>query len=192
MTDPVSVNSVPANPVPEGVAGTSDADRPLTAREHGVRWGDQWDDTPLPKLPMSRLAGLAARLISTYWWYTAEGTGVSAAGLGVLAALEAEDGLRSGEVAARSWVTPPMVSYLADVLERNGYLRRRRDPHDRRVVHLHLTSNGREKLQEAREHVAARWKTAFDYMDPADEPVIRRFLLSTVDRFGELMDKEQI
>jgi len=85
-----------------------------------------------------------------------------------------------------------MVSYLADVLERNGYLRRRRDPHDRRVVHLHLTSNGREKLQEAREHVAARWQTAFDYVDPADEPAIRRFLLSTVERFGDLMDKEQL
>lgn len=92
-----------------------------------------------------------------------------------------EDGLRSGEVAARSWVSPPMVSYLADVLERNGYLRRRRDRRDRRVVHLHLTGKGREKLQEAREHAAARWQTAFDYVDPADEPVIRRFLLSTVN-----------
>jgi DNA-binding MarR family transcriptional regulator len=166
--------------------------RPRTAREHGVRWGDKWDDTPLAQLPVSRLAGLAARLISTYWWYTAEGTGVSAAGLGVLAVLEEEDGLRSGEVAARSWVTPPMVSYLADVLERNGYLRRHRDARDRRVVHLHLTNKGRARLQEAREHVAARWQTAFDYVDSVDEPVIRRFLLSTVQRFGDLMDKEQI
>ena len=123
---------------------------------------------------MPRLAGLAARLIGTYWWYTAEGTGVSAAGLGVLAALDEEDGLRSGEVAARSWVTPPMVSYLADVLERDGYLIRRRDSHDRRVVHLHLTGKGREKLRDAREHVAARWQTAFGYIEPADEPVIRQ------------------
>jgi DNA-binding MarR family transcriptional regulator len=150
------------------------AGRPRTAREHGVRWGDTWDDTPLPELPVSRLAGLAARLITTYWWYTAE------------------DGLRSGEVAARSWVTPPMVSYLADVLERNGYLRRHRDARDRRVVHLHLTSKGRARLQEAREHVAARWQTAFDYVDPVDEPVIRGFLLSTVERFGDLMDKDKI
>ncbi len=165
--------------------------RPNTARGHGVRWGDQWDDEPIGQLPVSRLASLAARLITTYWWYTAEGTGVTAAGLGVLAALEEEDGLRSGEVAARSWVTPPMVSYLADVLERNGYLRRRRDPRDRRVVHLHLTNKGREKLQEAREHVAARWHTAFDYLDPEDEQVIRRFLLSTVGRFSDLIEREQ-
>ena len=168
-----------------------EAERPNTARAHGVRWGDAWDDMPLDRLPVSRLAGLAARLIGTYWWYTAEGAGVSAAGLGVLSTLEEEDGLRSGEVAARSWVTPPMVSYLADVLERDGYLRRLRDPHDRRVVHLHLTAAGREKLQDAREHVAARWTTAFGYVDPADEPVIRRFLLSTVGRFGELIEQEQ-
>jgi DNA-binding MarR family transcriptional regulator len=165
--------------------------RPNTAREHGIRWGDQWDDTPLDGLPLSRLAGLAARLISTYWWYTAEGAGVTASGLGVLAAIEDEDGLRSGEVAARSWVTPPMVSYLADVLERDGYLIRRRDPHDRRVVHLHLTDTGREKVRAAREHVAARWNSAFGYVDPVDEPVIRRFLLSTVGRFGELIEQEQ-
>ena len=143
-----------------------DPGRPNTAREHGIRWGDHWDDTPLDRLPVSRLAGLAARLIGTYWWYTAEGTGVSAAGLGVLAALDEEDGLRSGEVAARSWVTPPMVSYLADVLERDGYLTRRRDAHDRRVVHLHLTGEGRAKLRDARAHVAARWQAAFGYVDP--------------------------
>jgi DNA-binding MarR family transcriptional regulator len=167
------------------------AGRPNTAREHGVRWGDEWDDAPLDGLPMSRLAALAARLIATYWWYTAEGTGVSAAGLGVLAALDEEDGLRSGEVAARSWVTPPMVSYLADVLERDGYVIRRKDTSDRRVVHLHLTGRGREKLRDARKHVAARWQTAFGYIDPADEPVIRRFLLSTVGRFGDLIEHEQ-
>ncbi|MGE5286935.1 MAG: MarR family winged helix-turn-helix transcriptional regulator [Micromonosporaceae bacterium] len=180
-----------AGSIPGDAAGDAGTRRPRTAREHGVRWGDKWDHTRLPELPVSRLAGLAARLISTYWWYTAEGTGVSAAGLGVLAALEEEDGLRSGEVAARSWISPPMVSYLADVLERNGYLRRRGDGRDRRVVHLHLTGKGREKLQEAREHVAARWQTAFDYVDPADEPAISRFLLATVDRFGDLMDSEQ-
>ncbi|HUK69926.1 MAG TPA: MarR family winged helix-turn-helix transcriptional regulator [Streptosporangiaceae bacterium] len=168
-----------------------DVGRPGTAREYGVRWGDAWDDTPIDRLPVSRLAGLAARLIGTYWWYTAEGTGVTAAGLGVLTALEERDGLRSGEVAARSWVTPPMVSYLADVLERDGYVKRRRDPDDRRVVHLHLTGEGREKLKNAREHVAARWNTAFSYVDPDDELVIRRFLLSTVGRFGDLIEQEQ-
>ncbi len=165
--------------------------RPGTAREHGVRWGDHWDDMPLDQLPVPRLAGLAARLISTYWWHTAEGTGVSAAGLGVLAALDEEDGLRSGEVAVRSWVTPPMVSYLADVLERDGYVIRRKDPHDRRVVHLHLTGKGRDKLRDAREHVAARWQTAFSFLEPADEPVIHRFLLSAVGRFGDLIEQEQ-
>lgn len=164
---------------------------PDTARGHGVRWGDEWDDAPLDLLPVSRLAGLAARLITTYWWYTAEGTGISAGGIGVLTALEEEDGLRSGEVATRSWVTAPMVSYLADVLEQNGYVRRRRDVRDRRVVHLHITDRGRVKLRQVREHVAARWRTAFDYLDPADEAVIRKFLRSTVDRFGELIEQEQ-
>jgi DNA-binding MarR family transcriptional regulator len=172
-------------------AGPRAPSRPQTAREHGVRWGDGWDDVPLDQLPVSRLAGLAARLIGTYWWYTAEGTGVSAAGLGVLSALEGEDGLRSGEVAARSLLTPPMVSYLADVLERDGYLQRRRDTRDRRVVHLHLTSDGRAKLGEAREHVAARWAVAFDYVDQADAAIIKKFLLASVEAFGELIEREQ-
>lgn len=178
----------------DGAAAPDDAARyrrPQTAREYGIRWGDKWDDAPVDRLPLPRLAGLTARLIGTYWWYTAEGTGVSAAGLAVLAALEDEDGLRSGEVAIRSWLTPPMVSYLADMLERGGYLSRCRDIHDRRVVHLYLTSVGREKLREARAHVAARWGTAFDYVDPADEAIIRKFLLASVEAFGDLIEKEQ-
>ncbi len=32
---------------------------------------------------------------------------------------------------------------------------------------------------------------AFSYVEPADEPVIRRFLLSTVGRFGDLLEQEQ-
>src|SRR5512135_2626250 len=94
--------AAPAQPAGDGPAEAGQpqgAGRPSTAREHGIRWGDHWDDAPLDGLPVPRLAGLAARLIATYWWYTAEGTGVSAAGLGVLAALDEEDGLRSGEVA---------------------------------------------------------------------------------------------
>ena len=195
MTDAApGEQAAPAQPAGNGPAGDEQpqgSGRPNTAREHGIRWGDHWDDAPLDGLPVPRLAALAARLISTYWWYTAEGTGVSAAGLGVLAALDEEDGLRSGEVAERSWVTPPMVSYLADVLERDGYVIRRKDSTDRRVVHLHLTGKGREKLRDAREYVATRWQAAFSYIEPADEPVIRRFLLSAVGRFGDLIDKEQ-
>jgi DNA-binding MarR family transcriptional regulator len=195
MTDAApGEQAAPAQRAGDGPAGDEQpqaSGRLNTAREYGIRWGDHWDDAPLDGLPVPRLAGLAARLISTYWWYTAEGTGISAAGLGVLAALDEEDGLRSGEVAERSWVTPPMVSYLADVLERDGYVIRRKDSTDRRVVHLHLTGKGREKLRDARGHVATRWQTAFSYIEPADEPVIRRFLLSTVGRFGDLIDQEQ-
>ncbi len=40
-------------------------------------------------------------------------------------------------------VTPPTASRLVDRLVRKGLVRRRRDPHDRRQVHVGLTKAGR-------------------------------------------------
>jgi hypothetical protein len=39
--------------------------------------------------------------------------------------------------------------------------------------------------------MAPRWQHAFDYVAPADEPVIRKFLVDTIERFGTLVREER-
>jgi DNA-binding MarR family transcriptional regulator len=68
---------------------------------------------------------------------------------------------------------------------------RRRDDQDRRVVRLFLTEPGRARLIEALTQIGPRWRGTFDYVDPADEPVIRQFLMDTIERFSTLIRKER-
>src|SRR5215468_5183712 len=126
----------------------------------------------------------------------APGTGPQADGQGgILDRPEVQqagwDGLKSSEVAAWGSWTPGTVTSVVDTLARDGYVERRREPTDRRVVRLHLTGAGRRKVEEAISLIGPRWQEAFGYVDPADEPVIRRFLIQTIDRFGTLIREER-
>jgi DNA-binding MarR family transcriptional regulator len=143
-------------------------------------------DAPLPAL-----VSAAVRLLGAFWSQAAQGTGLSPAGLAVLRLLAAHDGLKSSEVAARGRWAPGTVTSVVDTLVRDGHVERRRDERDRRVVRLYLTSQGRRKTQESISLVGPKWQEAFGYVAEADEPVIRRFLLNTIERFGTLVREER-
>jgi DNA-binding MarR family transcriptional regulator len=149
-------------------------------------WGDQEAGVP-PDAPLAVLVSAAVRLLGAFWGCTLQRTGVSPSGLGVLRLLAARDGLMSSEVAARGWSTPGTVTSIVDTLVRDGYVERRRDARDRRVVRLYLKEQGRRKAEETISVIGPRWHDAFDYVDPADEPAVRRFLVNTIDRFGMLV-----
>jgi DNA-binding MarR family transcriptional regulator len=178
-----------AEPGHGGQPGGSILDRP-GVHQAGWVWGDEGaqppQDAPLPALFM-----VAMRLVGAFIGSTAQGTGISTAGLGVLRLLAARDGLKSSDVAARGWWTPGTVTSVVDTLVRDGYVERRRDAADRRVVRLHITDTGRRKVEEAIMLIGPKWQDAFGYLDPADEPVIRKFLIETIDRFGTQMREER-
>jgi DNA-binding MarR family transcriptional regulator len=172
-----------------GQPGGSILDRP-GVRQAGWVWGDEGAQPP-QDAPLSSLFMVAMRLVGAFIGSTAQGAGISTAGLGVLRLLAARDGLKSSEVAARGWWTPGTVTSVADTLVRDGYVERRREAADRRVVRLHITDTGRRKVEEAIMLIGPKWHDAFGYVDPADEPVIRKFLIETIDRFGTLIREER-
>jgi DNA-binding MarR family transcriptional regulator len=61
----------------------------------------------------------------------------------LLAALWAQDGRTPGEIAAAVNVTTPAVTKLATRMAESGWLERRPDPRDNRLVRLWLTPAGR-------------------------------------------------
>jgi MarR family transcriptional regulator, organic hydroperoxide resistance regulator len=80
--------------------------------------------------------------------------GLSAATWFLLTMLIDEDGISQGEVSHRFEVDPSRITRLAQRLEKEGLLRRKRDPEDNRIVRLHATEEGRllvESRQERRE-----------------------------------------
>jgi DNA-binding MarR family transcriptional regulator len=156
----------------------------------GWVWGDAGAQASLDA-PLPALVSVACRLLGAFMWCTAQGTGISPAGMGVMRLLAARDGLKSSEVATRGWWTAGTVTSVVDTLVRDGYVERRREPADRRVVRLYLTDAGRRKVENAISLIAPKWQDAFGYVDPADEAVIRKFLVDTIDRFGTLVREER-
>jgi len=176
-----------AGPQQHGQSGI--LDRP-EVQQAGWVWGDTGAQPPVDA-PLPALVTVAIRLVGAFIGSTAQCTGIGPAGLGVMRLLAARDGLKSSEVAAWGSWTPGTVTSVVDTLVRNGYVERRREPTDRRVVRLHLTDAGRRKVEEAISLIGPRWQEAFGYVDPADEPVIRKFLIQTIDRFGTLIREER-
>jgi DNA-binding MarR family transcriptional regulator len=145
-------------------------------------------DAPLHALLLS-----ASRVMGYYYASTVAQAGlrISPAGLGVLRVLLDRDGLKSSDVAARGWSSPGTLTAVVDTLVREGYVERRRDAGDRRVVRLYVTDKGRSVCEEYRALAGPRWQAAFSFVSPADEPVIRRFFIDMIGHFGELIRKER-
>src|SRR3712207_5598353 len=90
--------------------------------------------------------------------------GLGAATWFLLNMLIDEDGMSQGEVSQRFEVDPSRITRLAQRLEAEGLLRRKRYPEDNRVVGLYATAEGRlliESRQERREEFEDRVRREF-------------------------------
>ena len=74
--------------------------------------------------------------------------GVTASQHVIISTLAHEDGLSLSEVGKRAYLDKPAITGLADRLEKDGLVERRRSTDDRRVIKLHLTAKGRNLLTE--------------------------------------------
>lgn len=135
-------------------------------------------------LPVGWLFGIAGKLVSTAAFRRMDQHGISPTGFAVLMVLTAGD-LKSTEVAGRVGCTPATLTTVAGTLERNGYLERRGHPTDRRVTRLHITDAGRRQALAVRDEMNAWYSEMFDHVSDDEAPVIRRFLLATISRFGQ-------
>ncbi|MCC8189656.1 MAG: MarR family winged helix-turn-helix transcriptional regulator [Planctomycetes bacterium] len=67
----------------------------------------------------------------------------------MLAVLLENDGSSLREVAEVLRIRPPSVTELVDKLERAGLIERRQSATDQRVVHIHLTDEGKREAEHA-------------------------------------------
>jgi DNA-binding MarR family transcriptional regulator len=168
---------------------------PLGPDGKPIDWG-KWpggllkfpDDIPLHGLILA-----ASRLMGAYGQHTAQAAGlkVSMAGLGVLRALMATDGLKSTDVAEQAWSTPGTVTSVVNTLVKDGFVERKPDEADRRVVRLYITDQGRALMSYYVPQAAARWRKAFDFVDEADEAVVRGFFIQLIDQLSQLLREER-
>jgi DNA-binding MarR family transcriptional regulator len=167
---------------------------PALAGGHGAGWiwGDPVDGIPADA-PLHALLLAASRVMGAFYASTLAQAGlrISPAGLGVLRVLLAADGLKSSDVAARGRSSPGTLTSVVNTLVREGYVERRSDAGDRRVVRLYVTDQGRQICEEYLALAGPHWRAAFDFVSPADEPVIRKFFIDMIGRFSELTRRER-
>jgi len=158
----------------------------------GWFWGEPSNGPPADA-PLHVLLLAASRIMGTFYAGTLAQSGlrISPAGLGVLRVLLAGDGLKSSDVAARGGSSPGTLTSVVNTLVRDGYVERRSDEGDRRVVRLFVTDKGRQVCEDYIAVAGPHWRNAFGFVDPADEPVIRKFFTDMIGHFSELIRKER-
>jgi DNA-binding MarR family transcriptional regulator len=157
-------------------------------------WDWPQDAASLPEdAPLQALILSATKLMGAYGQDSVRAAGLklSLAGLGVLRILMSEDGLKASEVADRAWSSPGTLTSVVNTLVRDGFVERKPDDADRRVVRLYITEQGRAVITYYVSQAAGRWRKAFDFVDSDDEAVVRRFFTQMIDHFSQLMREER-
>jgi len=83
----------------------------------------------------------------------------------LLLPLYEEDGLRVGELARRAGLSKQTLTTMVRLLERDGLVTRRPDPHDARATRIHLTARAR-RFRPVAESVLAELE---ELVAPSDE-----------------------
>jgi DNA-binding MarR family transcriptional regulator len=146
------------------------------------------DDAPLQALVLS-----ATKLMGAYGQESVRAAGLklSLAGLGVLRILMSDDGLKASEVADKAWSSPGTLTSVVNTLVRDGFVERKTDDSDRRVVRLYITGQGRAVITYYVSQAAARWGKAFDFVNSDDEAVVRRFFVQMIEHLSQLIREER-
>lgn len=85
--------------------------------------------------------------------------------------------LSAGEIGQHTGLTSASVTSLIDRLEEKGYVRRRRDPEDRRRVIVELDHEGTREIARMFETLPKSDDTFFDSFSEAELEVIYRYLV---------------
>lgn len=117
---------------------------------------------------------------------TAERLGIGASDAECLEAVHADGPLTPGRIASVLGLTTGAVTAVVDRLEAAGYVRRERDPTDRRKVLVRTSPARARRLDALREDVLAAWAEAL--AGGSDEEV--RAHADLLGRMGETMARE--
>lgn len=98
-----------------------------------------------------------------------------------------EEGMTQSELADRLRVRPSTITKMLQRLTEAGFVERRRDSQDQRVLRVYLTEAGYE-IQERMRHVWEQMEQeALEGFSPQECVLLRRFLVRIRDNFRQRM-----
>ena len=112
---------------------------------------------------------------------------MSLTSLVTLATLDRAGPQRITDLARMEGVAQPSMTVLVGMLERDGFVLRRRDPSDKRVVLIELTAAGTDLVQSRRRASAQAWAQLIEKL-PSDEAAALVAALPALEHLRELED----
>ena len=104
----------------------------------------------------------------------------------LLEALAEGHDLNVGALAEAAGVASPTATRMLDGLERDGVVKRRPSPADRRAVSISLTDRGRRLVAQKREFVAERRRALYESLDPGERAQAEHLLRRLAEAIDEL------
>src|SRR6476646_863397 len=101
---------------------------------------------------------------------------------------EDEAGAKVSDISTLMNVAPPSVTQQLNALEKQGYVERKMDKEDRRVVRVSLTSKGQVMLKEASDDFLSSITGLVRYLGEQDSLVLADLLVRMSDYFQGVGD----
>lgn len=109
----------------------------------------------------------------------------------VLKMLEGIGGLSLSDLSARMSARNSTVTGIADRMERDGLVERKRDEDDRRIVRIRLTDEGRALASEIPVESMEVFGAALRALDHEERRSLRRILRRLSDQVAELVETKE-
>jgi MarR family transcriptional regulator for hemolysin len=138
--------------------------------------------------PIGRQLILTAKALRRRFETSLAGAGASLPAWVVLRALHSEPGLNQRELAERLHIEGPTLTRHLDRLEDSGWLARRRDSGDRRVVRVEITPAGEKIYRRLLDVARATEEEGLAGLDAAD----RSTLAELLDRINTNLEEHDV
>jgi DNA-binding MarR family transcriptional regulator len=114
--------------------------------------------------------------------------GITTPQFAALLALRENPNITMGELCDKLFLACSTATDLVDRMEKNGFLERKRDSQDRRVIRLSISERGQQVISEV---VAARRRYVSSILEKLDEEEISQ-LAQSLERLHSLMFQEKV
>ena len=108
----------------------------------------------------------------------------------VLASLSDGDGMTVGELAARALQRQPTMTKIINRMEISGLIERRQGASDRRQVRIHITPEGRRRIDRALADAKAHETDVLSDYGPKEAALLKSMLQALIDRNGALQHED--
>lgn len=96
-----------------------------------------------------------------------------------------KNGMKVSEISQQLHVTPPTVTQIINILEKDGLIERKIDKEDRRAVKIHLTEAGMQVTDQAKEAFSETLSGLIDYLGEEESEHLIQLLTKVYQYFSK-------